>query len=270
MSKVVLVTGASSGIGKAVAVHLRSSGYRVFGTGRKVNTGDIINGFEMVRLDVTDEASITLGIDYILSKTGGKLHALVNNAGLGMVGPIENISNEEVNEIFRTNVFGVLNMCRACIPVLRRVGGGHIINITSLAGVIGLPFRGIYSASKFAVEGFTESLSQELHQFNIRVSIVQPGDFRTNINATRYVASFVDESVYGRQSTDILAQVSREVDEAPTPEAVGQMVGHILSLSSPRLRYKVASPLQKISVLIKRISPDRWFEKLVMKRYKLK
>lgn len=267
--KVILVTGASSGIGKAVAAALIAKGHNVFGTSRKVENGAVIDGVYFLRMDVSIESEVTEGVKTLLSKSDGRLDVVVNNAGLGMVGPVENVSDQEAREIFDTNVFGVLNVCRTTIPHLRKAGGGYIINITSLAAQMGLPFRGIYSSSKFAVEGFTESLSQEVQQFGIKVVLIEPGDFKTNININRKVAAFVSPE-YISQNEDTLRQISQEVANAPTPEAIGRRITLIIEDNRPFLRYRTANTLQRFSLTLMRTLPGRWFEYLVMKHYKMK
>ena len=267
-SQVVLVTGASSGIGKAVGVELAKRGHRVFGTSRRFETGFQDGGIEFIKMDVRKEEEVRSAISMVI-ETAGRLDVVVNNAGLGMVGPIENTSDHESREIFETNLFGVLNVCRACIPQMRKQKRGYIINITSLAAQMGLPFRGIYSASKFAVEGFTESLSQEVTQFGIKVVLIEPGDFNTNINESRKVSAFVDPA-YRTQSDDILAQVRKEVSAAPTPEAIGRRIASIIEKKNPALRYRVANLKQRFSLTLMRTLPGRVFEYLVMRHYKLK
>ncbi len=265
---VILVTGASSGIGQAVAAALVKDGHKVFGTSRNIVTGDMIDDVEFLKLDVTAEQDVIKGIQYILTKEG-RLDAVINNAGLGMVGPVECITDQEARSVFDTNLFGVLNVCRHAIPIMRNQKFGYIINITSLAGQMGLPFRGIYSGSKFAVEGFTESLSQEVMQFGIRVVMVEPGDFRTGINQNRKVAASVDKA-YGSQNDDVLRQICDEVNKAPTPEAIGKRIAYILRDESPFLRYRVANLMQRFSLTLMRTLPGRWFEYLVMKHYRMK
>lgn len=268
MSKVILVTGASSGIGLAVASVLSSKGYRVFGTSRNPQLAHEDRDFEMVQMDVTDELSVREALAHVVGKAG-RLDVVVNNAGLGLVGPLESTSDAEVREIFETNVFGVLHVCRHTVPILREMGGGYIINITSIAGQMGLPFRGIYSASKFAVEGFTESLSQEVRQFGIKVCMIEPGDFRTNINSNRLVSKFIHRA-YGDQSDRVLRQVCDEVASSRTPEVIGYVVDGILNDPSPSLRYRAATLMQRFSLTLMRVLPDRLFERLVMRHYGLK
>lgn len=265
--RVVLVTGASSGIGREVAIHLARSGYRVFGASRSVSPGATADGFSFIRMDVVDEKSVQDGIGEII-RLEGRLDAVINNAGLGMIGPLECTSDQEAREIFDTNVFGVLNVCRAALPHLRASGNGYIINITSLAAQIGLPYRGIYSASKFAVEGFTESLSQEVKRFGIRTVIIEPGDVKTSINTNRKMASVIRPE-YADDHERITRQVCEEVNKAQGPEIIAKRVEKILCNPSPRLRYRAAGPVQRFSLTLMRLLPGRWFEKIIMWHYKL-
>ena len=155
--KVVLITGATAGIGQACAEHLASRGWRVFGAGRRATASTTSSGIEMLPIDVDDEVSVRRCVDGILSKAG-RLDAVVNNAGFSTRGAIEDTTIEAAKAQFETNFFGVLRVCQAVLPALRAGGGGYIINISSLAGLVGLPFTGLYSASKFALEGVSESL----------------------------------------------------------------------------------------------------------------
>lgn len=268
MQKVALVTGASSGIGQAVAEVLYQAGLVVYGASRRASDGDIINGIIQLKMDVTNEQSVIRAISYI-KQNQQRLDVVINNAGLGILGAVESVSDQEAKEIFDTNLFGVLNVCRHSIPMLREQKRGYIFNITSIAGLMGLPFRGIYSASKYAVEGLSESLSQEVRDFGIKVIIIEPGDFRTNINQTRKVAKNTIAE-YGELQDKIQSQVNHEVSKAPTPEIIGYKILSVMKKRWPRLRYKVATPFQKFSVLVRDIIPDRWFERLVMWYYKVK
>jgi len=219
-------------------------------------------------MDVTSEDSISQALDYIL-KENGPIDVLVNNAGLGIAGPLENTTDEEAKKVFETNVFGVLNVCRACIPILRDNGGGNIINITSIGGMVGLPFRGIYCSSKFAVEGITETLSMEVRAFNIHVSIIEPGDFKTNINENRLISKDIDSLSYDGTFDRALNQINSEVAGARNPIHIARQVHRIIQSKYPRLRYRVATPTQRLSVFLKRIMPGRLFEKMLMKHYHL-
>ena len=263
---VVLVTGASSGIGLAVSKVLHDEGHRVYGTSRKAQHGEIRDGITFLNMDVTREESVRDAFNYLLQKEVC-LDVLVNNAGLGLIGPIENTSDQEVREVFETNVFGVLNVCRIALPHLRKSKNAYVFNITSMAAQIGLPYRGIYSASKFAVEGFTEALSMEVRKFGIRVCLIEPGDFKTNINQTRLVASYVDEENYGVDYHRIMKLVANEVSHARTPESIGYRIASILKQQNPRLRFRVATLMQRFSLTLMRVLPSRWFERLLMRHY---
>jgi NAD(P)-dependent dehydrogenase (short-subunit alcohol dehydrogenase family) len=267
-ARVVLVTGASSGIGRAIAQVLAQKGYSVYGTSRKAKWGEAEHGVQLIPMDVTNESSVQTAIQTIVEQEG-RIDVVINNAGLGMLGAVESVTNHEVKELFDTNVFGVLNVCRSVIPHMRAQHYGYIINITSIAGKMGLPFRGIYSSSKFAVEGFSESLSQELQQFGIRVCIIEPGDYRTAINQNRRVAQQIQD-VYAQQSEETHRRVNDEVAKAQTPEAMGHLIHRIVNDSHPRLRYRSANLFQRFSLSLKRILPSRLFEKLVMKHYGMK
>lgn len=265
---VVLVTGGSSGIGQAIASHLSAAGLKVYGTSRSAQNGDSFANFKLVRLDVTDENSIQNAIEYIIQEEG-HLDILVNNAGLGMLGPLENTSTDEAREIFETNVFGILSVCRNATPHLRKSANPYIINITSIGGRVALPFRGVYCSSKFAVEGLTEALSMELQTFGIRVCLIEPGDFKTNINANRRISQNLDKYLYGDRFGQVLARVNAEVNHASDPILIGKKVLKIINSPNPKLRYKVATFKQKLSITLKRFLPGRIFERMMMKHYDL-
>lgn len=267
MIKVALVTGASSGIGKSISEVMAREGIRVYGCSRHAVDGDVINNVISLKMDVTNEASVERAVQYIVAREG-RLDIIVNNAGLGLIGSLEDTPDELIREVFDTNINGVINVCRHTIPHLRRQGGGYIFNVTSIAGLMGLPFRGIYSASKYAVEGFSEALSSEVKDFGIKVIIIEPGDFKTNINQNRRLAPKSNPAYQSLQAA-VLKQVNAEVERAPHPDIIGQTIIRILKKRYPRLRYKVATPFQKFSVLVRDIIPDRWFEWLMMRYYKI-
>lgn len=268
MKGIVLVTGGSSGIGRSIAGHLSTVGYQVYGTSRSASNGESLDNFSLVKMDVTDEESIKHALSFIEAKHG-RLDVLVNNAGLGMAGPLESTTYEEAREIYETNVFGVLNVCRQAIPLLRKAGTSNLINITSIAGRVALPFRGIYSSSKFAVEGLTESLSMELRAFGIRVSIVEPGDFKTNINQNRRISQQVDSEVYNGAFERTLVKIKEEVSTARDPKVIAQTIERILRARKPKLRYIVGTPMQRLSIRLKNLLPARSFERLLMGHYEL-
>ena len=179
--QVILITGASSGFGKITAQMLSAQGHIVYGTSRKLS--EDMNEVKMLVVDVTNSPSIRQAIDRILSEQG-RIDVLINNAGMGIGGALELATEKEVNIQMNTNFFGVVNMCREVLPVMRKNRKGKIINISSIGGVMGIPYQGFYSASKFAVEGYSEALALEVHPFNIKVCVVEPGDFKVMIGAS--------------------------------------------------------------------------------------
>jgi NAD(P)-dependent dehydrogenase (short-subunit alcohol dehydrogenase family) len=269
MARVALVTGGSSGIGRSICRVLTEKGVRVYGSSRKAKHGDTLDNFQLVGLDVTDPASIESAIQYIVEKEG-TIDILVNNAGIGHAGPIEDASTEGVREIFETNVVGVFSMCKAIMPIMRENRSGYILNVSSLGGLIGLPFRGIYCSSKYAIEGFTETLSQEAKLFGIKVCLVEPGDIKTNINENRKVTNSIASSPYKEHFTYSLKAINAEVEEGYDPEKIGHVVFKIVNTKRPKLRYKVGALNQRLAIKIKRFLPDRLVERLIMKTYKMK
>jgi NAD(P)-dependent dehydrogenase (short-subunit alcohol dehydrogenase family) len=192
--RVVLITGASSGIGQATASLLADRGYKVFGTSRQPRS-DTSDGFVMLQLDITSDTSVKACIHAVMQRTG-RMDILINNAGYGLSGAIEETSIQEAKSQFETNFFGAVRMVKTVLPVMRQQRSGHIINISSMGGVVGNPFLGFYSASKFALEGYTEALRHEVKRFNIHVSLVEPTYFKTNAaNAAIRTAETIDEYI---------------------------------------------------------------------------
>lgn len=265
-SKVVLITGASSGIGKAIAEFLQSKNYIVFGTSR--NPGKQESSFPLVALDVTKPESILSAVEEVIA-AAGKIDVLVNNAGIGITGPIEETPDEEIKKAFDTNYFGPINVIKAILPKMRKNNGGLIINVTSIAGYMGLPYRGIYSASKGALELTTEAFRMELKDFNIKMTNIAPGDFATNIAAGRYHAPVLKGSPYEQSYGNTLKIMNRHVDEGKNPLLMAKVVFRVINEKNPRAHYKVGEPLQKFSIALKRILPDKVYEKMLLKHYKL-
>lgn len=180
-SKVVLVTGVSSGIGRATAVKFAERGCRVFGTLRSIATAQPIAGVELVQMDIRDEATVQRGIQEVISKAD-RIDVLVNSAGVTLLGSVEETSIAEAQSLVDTNVFGVLRTTRAVLPYMRKQGSGRIVNVSSVLGFLPAPYMGLYSASKHAVEGMSETLDHEVRQFGIRVALVEPSFTRTNLD----------------------------------------------------------------------------------------
>lgn len=262
-SQVVLITGASSGLGKSTAQYLSEIGYLVFGASRNKPEGV---GFNWVCMDVTSEDSIRMAIQNILSEAG-RIDVLINNAGLGIVGPLEDTTDEQIYKVFNTNVMGVLRVCRAIIPHFRQQQKGMILNISSIAAAMGLPYRGIYCATKASLEIITESLSIELKAFNIRVCSILPGDIATDINQNRLVAEPRSSSVYSKTFARIHRQINKEVSQGPNPIVIARAVASVIEKSNPRLHYTIGPFLQRMAVWLHLILPQRFFERILMKFY---
>ncbi len=267
MSKVVLVTGGSSGIGKSICELLNKKGIVVYGTARNPKKYKEFD-FKLLKLDVNDNKSITKAVEEIISKEG-KLDILVNNAGMGITGPIEDTPTEEMRSVFNTNLFGPIDVIKAVLPQMRKQKSGLIINITSIAGYMGLPFRGIYSASKGALELVTESLRMELKNFGIEVTNVAPGDFATNIASGRYHTPVFKDSAYREIYQGNLDLMNSHVDSGSDPMEMAKVVFGIINTKKPKIHYKVGAFMQKFSVFLKRVLPDKTYEKLLMNHYKL-
>ncbi|ARV08839.1 short-chain dehydrogenase/reductase [Winogradskyella sp. PC-19] len=267
MSKVVLITGGSSGIGKSIGEFLKTKGFIVYGTSR--NPDKYTNSeFTLVALDVTEGNTITSCIDEVLDKEG-KIDVLVNNAGAGITGPIEEIPDEEIKRNFETNLFGPINVIKAVLPSMRDRKSGLIINITSIAGYMGLPYRGIYSASKGALELVTEAFRMELKAFNVHMCNLAPGDFATNIAAGRYHAPVLENSPYKKTYGETLNTMDAHVDSGGNPKEVAEVILKIINSNNPKIHYKVGAFMQKFSIVLKRILPDKVYEKLLMNHYNL-
>ena len=267
MSKVVLITGGSSGIGKSIGEFLYAKGFVVYGTSR--NPEKVSNSiFPLVALDVRDKQSIVNCVAEVIQKSG-RLDVVINNAGVGITGPIEEIPTEEIRNNFETNLFGPIEVMKAVLPQMREQKSGLIINITSIAGYMGLPYRGIYSASKGALELITEALRMEVKSFGIQITNVAPGDFATNIAAGRYHAPVVKGSAYEVPYGNTLKEMDSHVDSGSNPNEMAEAIFTIIKTDKPKVHYKVGAFMQKFSIVLKRILPDKVYEKMLMNHYKL-
>ena len=266
--KVVLITGGSSGIGKSIGSYLLDQGLIVYGTTRDLAKYPNFNEFHLLALDVRHPKSIQLAIDKVLAEQG-RIDVLINNAGVGITGPLEEIPNEEIENHFSVNLYGPVEMIKAVLPTMRKQNSGLIINITSIAGYMGLPYRSIYSASKAALEVITESLRMETRAFGIRITNIAPGEFATNIAAGRYHAPVLEGSPYRAPYQRTLDIMNEHVDSGKDPNLVAKKVLSIINDPNPKIHYKVGGWLQKVSVGLKRILPDKVFEKLLLNHYKL-
>ena len=262
--QIVLITGASSGIGKVTAEFLTQKGFKVYGTSRTPKENDF--SFDLIRLDVNRVESIQKAIQLILDKEG-KIDILINNAGMGITGPIEETPTDKMRNVFETNFFGAIEMMKAVLPQMRKQRAGLIINVTSIAGYMGLPFRGIYCATKGALEIATEAIRMEVKEFGIQITNVAPGDFATNIAAGRYHTPVFKNSAYAETYQKNLDLMDDHVNSGSDPIEMAKIILKIIQKSKPKIHYKVGSFMQKISIVLKRILPDNTYEKLIMGHY---
>ena len=261
--KVALVTGASSGIGRASAGRLHEAGYRVFGTSRSANAPGL-DGVTMLELDVTSDASVGACVGTVMEQAD-HVDLLVNSAGYGLFAAGEETNLEEAQAIFEVNVFGVLRMCRAVLPGMRERGSGRIINISSGAGIVGVPFEALYSATKFAIMGMTESMRVELQPFGVQVCTVDPGFTRTGFEESgRLPAEPIAAYDEGRES--FLKAVEKLFATGLDPDDVARAVVHVARQKSPAAHHSVGADTIQAE-LGRRFAPRNMLERIVADRF---
>jgi len=272
-SRVALVTGSSSGFGLACAVALAARGLRVYGTSRRADLpapGGPVDGVMMIPMDVRDADSVQAAVDFLMSRQG-RIDVLVNNAGFGLSGAVEDTSSEEALQQLQTNFFGVHRVCRAVLPVMRAQGSGLIVNIGSIAGRIALPFEGLYSASKHAVAALSDALRMEVAPFGIRVTLLEPGDFRTDFTANRVrsAAAQSPESPYGSRFHRAVGVAEADERNGADPRELARLVTGLIDRAAVRPRYLLGPHSQTFLTRIRCLLPDRWFERLLMSHYRV-
>lgn len=270
--KSILITGCSSGIGLCVAEGLHARGWRVFATARKPADVDMLRtrGLEALQLDLSDSASIVAAVEAVLASTGGTLDALFNNGAYGQAGAVEDLRREVLREQFETNLFGTAELTNLVIPVMRRRGHGRIVQNSSLLGYVALPYRGAYVASKYALEGLTDTLRLELHGTGIHVVLIEPGPitsrFRANAFAS-YQRSIDKTHSFHRQKYEAMERrLTKPGPAAPftlPPEAVLRVLVQALETQRPKARYRVTFPAS-LFALCRRFLPDRLLDKVLL------
>src|ERR1700722_15542623 len=257
--RVVLVTGASSGIGLACATHLAGHGFRVYGTSRRAASASAhLGNGTMLTADVTDDRSVEQAVAKVLSREG-RLDILVNNAGMGIAGPVENTSIEQAKGQFEVNFFGAFRVCRAVLPAMRSQRSGYIVNIGSIGGLLAIPYQSMYSASKFALEGLSEALRMEVRPFGIRVVIIEPGDHKTALTQNRQFTEMSSDA-YRQSFEAALARTAHDEQSGPGPEQVARLLYRIVNRRNPRLRYTIGPVAQRAAVWLKRLMPNSLLE----------
>ncbi|GAA0548548.1 SDR family oxidoreductase [Chitinophaga japonensis] len=264
MSLVILITGASAGLGASIGNYLHGKGYTVYGTSRHIQPGAL--PFHTLQMDVNNNAGVQEAIAAVIEKEG-RIDVLVNNAGLSIAGVTEHLSQEDVQQVFDTNVLGVLRTCQAVLPHMRRQGRGLIINVSSIGSETGLPYRGIYSASKAAVDRFTEALRLEVGAWGIQACCLQPGAVHTGINAHRLRSSLPEDSPYRDRFESGYAAIDASIDHGADPGIFGPVIEKIIQARRVKRYYRVGKPIEKLSVILKKYLPERMFENLLRKYY---
>lgn len=273
MKKTILITGCSSGIGHCVAKGLHARGYRVFATARKRESVQALlaEGLESFHLNLTDSNTINFAFEEVMRRTDGELYALFNNGAFGLPGAVEDLSRDALRAQFETNVFGWQELTNLVIPVMRRQGYGRIIQNSSVLGFVALPFRGAYNASKYAIEGLSDTLRLELRGSNIHVSLIEPGPIKSQFraNAVNALSKYIDtdNSFHRETYQGVLNRLNKPGPAVPftlPPEAVLERVIHALEARKPHARYYVTFPTHLFGIL-KRILSTRALDVLLAK-----
>ena len=262
---VAIVTGASGGIGEATARALQAAGYRVFGTYRRP-PATRSPAIEYLSCDVTSDESVAAAVSEVLSKDG-RIDLLVNNAGVGLVAGAEESSLEQAKSLFDVNLFGVIRMTKAVLPTMRRKRAGRIVNVSSVMGLIPAPFMALYSASKHALEGYSESLDHEVRGSGIRVVLVEPAYTRTSFEGNVYHAD-QQLDVYQSARTNAERVLRDGMKTADTPELVASAVVKASTEANPRRRYAAGRTARQVS-LLRRFVPESAFDRSLRKQMRL-
>ena len=263
---VILITGITSGFGRAMAQKLSQDGHKVYGTYRR--DSDPIPDVTYIKADVRDEDSLKNAVNQVL-EAEGRIDTLISNAGMGIGGPLEFTSIDDARMQMDVNFMGMVRLLNLVVPVMRRQQHGHIICISSIGGLMGLPYQGMYSASKFAIEGYCEALRLELRQFGIHVTVVNPGDFSTGFTAQRGKVSNPEAMAAYPGYAQSMQSIEHDENSGLKPDRLARRISIIVRKRHPRNRYVIATLVQKASVLLKAILPAKWFDCVLGSYYKL-
>ena len=263
---IILITGVSSGFGLETARLLAQEGHIVYGTVRR--EVEPLPGVRYLKVDVRDREAVKTAAQQVFEQEG-RIDVLVNNAGMGIGGPLEFATEEEIREQMDANFMGLVHFVTAVLPVMRKQKEGKIIALSSIGGLMGLPFQGFYSASKFAIEGYCEALRLEIQQFGIQVVVVRPGDFSTGFTASRKKTVNTEAVQVYKTYAESMGKVEHDETGGLKPQVLARKISKIVRDKHPRHGYVVASFEQRLSVLLKRLLPARWFAKILGDYYRL-
>jgi short-subunit dehydrogenase len=264
--KVILITGVSSGFGKAMTDRFLNDGHTIYGTSRKQISSE--GNLTVLPVDITDLQSVANAVDEIL-KNENHIDVVINNAGMGISGAAELSEQQDIDLQMNINFIGVVNVCRTVLPIFRKQRNGLIINISSIGGVFSLPYQGFYSASKFAVEGYSQALSLETQQFGIKIIVVEPGDFNTGFTQNRVICQrTINEIDYAQSYSKVLQNIEKDETTGASPDYLAKKISKIIQKKNPKFRYVITPNLiQKISVFASKILPANWFLAIIRKFY---
>ena len=263
---VILITGITSGFGRAMAAQLNADGHKVYGTYRK--DPDRIPGVTYLKADVQDEDSLKEAVNRVM-ELEGSIDTVISNAGMGIGGPLEFTSMEDAQRQMDVNFMGMVRLLNLVVPIMRHQRHGHIICISSIGGLMGLPYQGMYSASKYAIEGYCEALRLEVRQHGIKVTVINPGDFSTGFTAQRGKVSNPDALAAYPGYTQSMESIEHDENSGLKPDRLARRISRIVRKRHPRNRYIIATLVQKSSVFLKALLPAKWFDSIIGSYYKL-
>lgn len=263
---VILITGITSGFGKAMAERLSADGHKVYGTHRKAT--EFIPGVTYIKADACSEEDCRNAVQTVVDAEG-RLDVFINNAGMGIGGPLEFSSLEDAERQMDVNWMGMVRFLHFVVPVMRAQGSGKIICLSSIGGLMGLPFQGLYSASKFAIEGYCEALRLELKAFGIKVVVIEPGDFATAFTAQRKSVAAPEAYEVYKTYAKSLASIEKDETTGLKPEYLAKKMSRIVRLKNPAYHYIISTLEQRLSVFLKAVLPPSWFAAILGSYYKL-
>ncbi len=265
---IVLITGGSAGIGAAIANQLQQEAHRIIVAGRRVKTNFSESGISTLQMDVTKKESVTTAITKLYNATK-RIDVVIQCAGRGAIGPLEAFHTDEIADVFNLNLYGILRVNQAIIPIMRQQGSGRIILVSSLAAEAGLPFQSVYCASKAALDIMIESLRMEIKAFGIDAFVLQPGDFKTEVAQHRKLPDIDSKSPYKNAFKKINLNATNKVEMAGDPIKVARKVSQLLAKNRLAPKYRVGEPLELVMPWVKALLPASLFERLLMKYYGL-
>ena len=263
---VILITGISSGFGLETARLLSQEGHTVYGTVRR--EVEPLPKVHYLKVDVRDRQAVADAVGQVVAQEG-RIDVLVNNAGMGIGGPVEFATEEEIREQMDANFMGLVHFVTAVLPYMRAQGKGKIIALSSIGGLMGLPFQGFYSASKFAIEGYCEALRLETRAMGVTVTVIRPGDFSTGFTGSRKKTANAEALQVYKTYAESMGKVEHDETGGLKPQVLAQKISKIIRKQHPRYGYVVASFEQRLSVLLKRMLPASWFARILGSYYKL-